>query len=122
MSQAGKCHHQRTQQTTQVSPITSTSTYKEEHTFKDIHSRGRKHNNADVLTQMSCQQRCQERHDDPVRKPSQVIGTVQLVGDKTTAELYQLQLDDPVVGIILKAKEMGKRPLQQVSKRQPKES
>ena len=37
-----------------------------------------------------------------------MIGTIWFVGDKTTAELYKLQLDDPVMGIILKAKEMGK--------------
>ena len=43
-----------------------------------------------------------------------------MVGDKTTAELYKLQLDDPVVSIILKAKEMGKRPLDKSVKDNPK--
>ena len=51
---------------------------------------------------MPCQQCGRESHDDPVSW---------LVGNKTTAELYKLQLDDTVVGIILKTKEMGKRPL-----------
>ena len=105
-------------QTIQVSPITST--YKEEHTFKDIHRRGRKHSNADALSQMLCQQCGRESHDNPVRKPSQMIGSVWLVGDKTTAELYRLQLNDPVLGIILKAKEMGKRPLDKSVKDNPK--
>ena len=46
--------------------------------------------------------------------------TVWMVVDKTTAELYKLQLDDPVVGIILKAKEMGKRSLDKSVKDNPK--
>ena len=49
-----------------------------------------------------------------------MIGTIRLVGDRTTAELYKLQLNDPVVGIILKAKEMGKRPLDKSVKDNPK--
>ena len=114
MSRAGKGHHQMTQQNIQISPITST--YKQEHTFKDIHRQGRKHNNADDLTQMPCQQSGRESHDDPVRKPSQMIRTVRLVG---TAELYRLQLDDPVVGIIRRAKEMGMRPLDKSVKDNP---
>ena len=37
-----------------------------------------------------------------------------------TAELYRLQLDDPVVGILLTAKEIGKRPLEKSVKDNPK--
>ena len=62
----------------------------------------------------------QDIHDDPVREPRQMIGTVWLVGHKTTAELYKLQLDDPVVGIVLKAKEIGKRPFDKTVKDNPK--
>ena len=105
VSRAGKGHHQMTQKNIQISPITSI--YKQEHTFKDIHRRGRKHINANALTQMPCQQCGRDSHDDPVKEPSQMIRTIQLVGDRSTAELYKLQLNDPVVGIILKAKEMG---------------
>ena len=107
-----------TQKNIQISPITST--YKQEHTFKDIHRRERKHNNADALTRVPCQQSGRESHDDPVRKPTQMIGTVWLVGNITTAELYRLQLNDPVVGIILRVKEMGKRPLDMSVKDNPK--
>ena len=69
---------------------------------------------------MPCQQSGRESHDDPVRKPSQMIRTVRLIGNKTTAELYRLQLDDPLVGIIRRAKEMGMRPLDKSVKDNPK--
>ena len=68
---------------------------------------------------MPCQQCGRDSYDDQVKESVQMIGTVRLVGNKTTAELYKLQLDDPVVRIILKAKE---ETIRQVNKRQPKES
>ena len=43
-----------------------------------------------------------------------------MVGDKTTEELYKLQLDDLVVGIILKAKEIGKSLFDKSIKDNPK--
>ena len=69
---------------------------------------------------MPCQQCGRESHDHSVIESIQTIETVQLVGDRTTAELYKLQLDDPVVGAILRAKEIGKRPPDQSVNDNPK--
>ena len=92
----------------------------QEYNFKVIHRRGKKHSNADALSRMPCQQCGRESHDHSVIEAIQTIGTVQLVGDRTSAELYKLQLDDPVVGAILRAKEIGKRPPDQSVNDNPK--
>lgn len=76
----------------------------QEFDFTIIHRRGRKHTNADALSRLPCRQCGRHNHDEIVP-----IAVASLGGD-LDATLRQAQLDDPVVGPVLRAKETSQEP------------
>ena len=78
----------------------------QEFQFTIVHRPGRKHNNADALSRRPCRQ-C-GRSDD-------IVSAATISADNTIAgysleDMHQLQVDDPVVGKILQAKDTGEQP------------
>ena len=89
----------------------------QEYVFKIRHRPGRRHQNADALSRLPCYQCGRRSHDEEadLNAPSEIVGSITYGGkthlqERSSAELRQLQLDDPSVGIMLQAKEDNKKP------------
>ena len=79
----------------------------QEYDFTIVHRPGKRHGNADALSRRPCDQCGQS--DNPV--PHQhLVGRVSLPTGYIAKELRQAQLDDPVVGPVLQAKENASKP------------
>jgi len=78
----------------------------QEFQFTIVHRPGRKHNNADALSRRPCRQ-C-GRSDDIVLAAT--ISADNTIAGYSLEDMHQLQVDDPVVGKILQAKDTGKQP------------
>ena len=79
----------------------------QEYNFTIIHRPGRKHGNADALSRQPCQQCGRIDHST-----STIIAHVtdQVLNEKTEAQIQALQLDDPSIHMVLRAKESNDKP------------
>ena len=80
----------------------------QEFSFQTIHRPGKKHTNADSLSRRPCSQcGCEEPppSDDVIDDD-----VMALLDERSTRDLYKFQLDDPAIGVILRAVETGERP------------
>jgi hypothetical protein len=75
-----------------------------EYDFSIVHRQGRKHSNADSLSRLPCNQCGRETHTEQL-----TAAVVTLASDEDLA-LLQLQLQDEIIGPVLKAKKEGNRP------------
>ena len=84
----------------------------QEYDMKIVHHRVGKNSNADAMSRLPCQQCGRESHNynsSTVEEKIQFL-TVKVIGSRNNQELCQLQLDDEIVGPLLKAKESRKKP------------
>ena len=79
----------------------------QEYEFTIVHRPGKRHGNADAMSRRPCNQCGQS--DTPLLH-QHVVGRVSLPTGYTANELRQAQLDDPVVGPVLQAKERASMP------------
>lgn len=80
--------------------------------FDILHRRGRKHTNADALSRLPCNQCGRESHhpaEDPNSPLPTVLAATMLAG-RSSAELRQLQVDDPTIGPVIYAIEANQKP------------
>ena len=71
--------------------------------------RGKKHTNADVLSRLPCMQTVWDTHDSLV--PAIVaVATLRSPQGNASEELRDAQLVDPVLGLLLRDKEAGRKP------------
>ena len=77
----------------------------QEYQFTIIHRPGLKHSNADALSRIPCRQ-CGRTDITPV----EIITLASTAGGFSVDEIRQLQLDDKIVGQLLRAKEAGQKP------------
>lgn len=79
----------------------------QEYEFTTMHKPGKHHGNADAMSRRPCNQCGQS---DAPTLHQHVVGRVSLPTGYTANELCQAQLDDPVVGPVLQAKERASMP------------
>ena len=80
----------------------------QEFNFEIMHRRGKKHTNADALSRLPCKQ-C--GFHQPENSSEQVIvSAISLQVGRSSADLRQLQLDDPTIKPVLMAKDSGDKP------------
>ena len=87
----------------------------QEYNFSIEHRRGRKHNNADALSRLPCRQCGREQHymmPDAAPEPIAIdaVITTESLGGRSPEEIRQLQLQDPVLGPVLRALEGKQKP------------
>ena len=73
--------------------------------FAIVHQPGHTHNNADALFRRSCRQ-CGRTDDISIT----TIAADNVIVGYSLEEMHQLQVDNPVVGNILQAKDTGQKP------------
>ena len=79
----------------------------QEFDFQITHCRGRKHINTDAMSRLPCKQ-CGYESD---KSSSQsMISAISMQVGKSSADLHQLQLDDPTIHPVLVAKGSGDKP------------
>ena len=79
----------------------------QEFDFEIRHRRGRKHTNADALSRLPCKQ-CGYQLENSTSQS--MISAISLQVGKSSADLHQLQLDDPTIFPVLEAKRSGAKP------------
>ena len=79
----------------------------QEFDFEIRHRRGRKHTNADALSRLPCKQ-CGYQQENSTSQS--MISAISLQVGKSSADLHQLQLDDPTIFPVLVAKRSGDKP------------
>ena len=90
----------------------------QEYQFTIVHQPGLKHNNADALTRLPCQQ-CGRNAEDTIASISSP--TVSEGCSSDDHEIQWMQLDDKCLGELLQAKESSQKPLQDYSRSQSPE-
>ena len=88
----------------------------QEYDFTIVHRPGKHHGNADALSRRPCNQ-CGQSDTPSLRQ--QIVGRVSMPTGYTADELRQAQLNDPVVGPVLRAKEEAAKPTTEEVKSQP---
>ena len=81
----------------------------EEYTFTTIHRPGKRHGNADALSRLPCRQ-CGQQEPSPEPHASVVVSRVSLPCRYSQNDLRRAQLEDPVIGPILSAREDDRKP------------
>jgi len=87
----------------------------QEYSFSTIHRPGKRHGNADALSRLPCRQ-CGQHEPDTESPTSAAVGRVSLPNEYSQEELHQAQLDDPIIGPILCAKQENHRPSDETAK------
>ena len=77
--------------------------------FDVVHRRGTTHRNADSLSRLPCHQ-CGRHNHDSTPTAEVAVAALQLPGSHATDTLRQVQLADPIVGPVLRGKEMDTKP------------
>ena len=85
----------------------------QEYQFTIIHRPGCQHNNADALSRVSCEQ-CGRSDTQSVA----TITSANTTGGFTLEEIHTLQLDDTIIGKLLRAKETNQKPIDAYTKSQ----
>ena len=80
----------------------------QEYDITIAHQPGRKHQNADTLSQQPCNQCGRENHFNNIVIAAKKLTTI--LTEKSTAKSRKIQLDDGPVGFMLKAVEKGEQP------------
>ena len=88
----------------------------QDYQFTITHRPGRKHNNADALSRLPCQQCGRTWHT--LEKPISTISTTGVTGGYSNQEMRDLQLNDASIGQLLLAKETDQKPSQDQAKSQ----
>ena len=88
----------------------------QEYNFQIVHRQGRLHGNADAMSRRPCNQ-CGRQDHIPNEEDLDVYLVQQNSGD-TDQDFRKLQLDDPSIGFVFKAKEENKLPSLEVIKGQ----
>ena len=83
----------------------------QEYHFTIVHRPGRKHGNADALSRRPCSQCGREDHyeQNVVASLRNQESSPAALEERTAQDVRQLQLNDPSIGIVLKAKEEDKK-------------
>ena len=99
----------------------------QEYDFIIEHRQGRKHNNADALSRLPCNQCGRESHFTETDQNTHTVGLVTNeenanVRGKSPEEIPQLQLADPMIGPVLKSLESLEKPTLDHIRSQPPKS
>ena len=80
--------------------------------FHIVHRRGRAHTNADALSRLPCRQCGRDSHMTPPPAEHEVVAAniLQPLQDATYENLRGAQLADPILGPLLRGKEVGEKP------------
>ena len=79
----------------------------QEHDFEIKHRLGRKHTNADALSRLPCKQ-CSYQPGHPTDQLT--VSAISLQVGKSTTDLHQIQMEDPVIHSVLVSKNSGVKP------------
>ena len=82
----------------------------EELDFDIVHRRGKAHTNADALSRLPCQQCGRESHVTPTDAVVSATAILQSVPNAIGDSIRDVQLADPILGPLLRGKEMGEKP------------
>ncbi len=80
----------------------------QEFNFSIVHHPGKRHGNADSMSQRPCTQCGQDSHEDPPESTASV--STGPIADMSSADLRQLQLEDGLTSLLLQAVEKGEKP------------
>jgi len=85
----------------------------QEYQFTIIHRPGRKHNNADALSRLPCRQ-CGRNEMELIA----AISSTNSIGGHTLNDLRELQMEDSIIGLLLRARETDQKPSNNFAKTQ----
>ena len=79
--------------------------------FEIVHRKGSRHNNADALSRLPCQQCGRKNHFDTVSTSEISVMSLKVPKIPSVQNIREAQLEDSTLGMILRGKESGQKPV-----------